>query len=288
MPEETSCQCCFATKSRIIQGSSVYLNSTELKLVKCVECGLVYLNPQPVGNEIIQMYPEDYFIKWYGSEKKREFSKAFFRQILRRFKLKPEPGQSILDLGCGMGFFLEVAREWGCDVKGIDISPYATRYCRDHLDFNVHCGTLETANYQNESFDFITAFDFLEHIHTYASFLSKVKSLLKTNGMFIVLVPNYDSLVFQLDRIICNLKKRPLPNVPEHITYFTFPTLEKLFQENGLKVDKIFGAKANDEGQHLLMRGPPGAVLRALLNKFCYMFGKISHRRETILAVVKK
>lgn len=291
MPEITSCQICSGTESTSIQSSYVYLNSVELNLVKCAQCGLVYLNPQPVGDEIEKLYSKEYFLKWYGTEKKREYSKNFFRRLLNQNKLitnTGNTGHNLLDLGCGMGYFLEVAREWGWHSRGVEISPFAARYCRERLDFNVHCGPLETANYPSDYFDIITAFDFLEHISGLSSFLSAVKTVLKAEGMFIVLVPNYDSLLFQLDRNICKLKKVPLPNVPEHLTYFTLSTLKKLLEKNGFKVEKILTTGANDEGEYLLITGSPKAVLRAMLNNLCYLLGKLSNKREVILAVAKK
>jgi len=288
MPEVTQCQVCSSTEPIFIQSSYVYLNSAELNLVKCAKCGLVYLNPQPAGVEIENLYSKEYFIKWYGTEKKRGFSKNFFRRLMKLSGLNPKPGQKLLDVGCGMGFFLEVAREWGWEGKGVEIAPYAVNYCGERLNFNVHCGSLETASYPNDDFNIVTAFDFLEHISGLSSFLSEVKRILKKEGQFIVLVPNYDSLVFQLDRNICRLKKLPLTNVPEHLTYFTLSSLKQLLEENGFKLKKLLTTDANDEGEYLLLRGAPKAVLRALLNNVCYLVGKMSNRQEAILAIAKK
>ncbi|MFX0133857.1 MAG: class I SAM-dependent methyltransferase [Candidatus Hodarchaeota archaeon] len=288
MVKTVQCEICSNTETTLIQNTHISLGSAEIDLVRCNQCGLVYLNPQPTEDEIKQLYSDDYFIQWYSTEKKREFSKQFFRNLLIKNKLLLNAGCNILDIGCGMGFFLEVVKDLGYDVKGVDISPYAARYCRDKFNFDIHCGTLETANYQSNYFDIITGLDFLEHINGYSRFFIELKRVLKPDGMFIVIVPNYDSLVFQLDRIICKLKKSPLPNVPEHITYFTFSTLRNLFQINGFKVDKVISTKANDEGEYLHMKGSPTAVLRSLLNKFCYLLGNVSNRKEAILAVGKK
>ena len=288
MPEIAECHICSGTESIFIQSSYVYLNSVELNLVKCAQCGLIYLNPQPAGDEIEKLYSKEYFLKWYSSEEKREFSKNFFRKLLSQNGLTTNTGHSVLDIGCGMGYFLEVAREWGWDAKGVEISPYAARYCREKLNFDVHCGTLETANYHNDYFDIITAFDFLEHISELSRFFPALKRVLKPDGMFIVVVPNYDGLVFQLERTICKLKKAPLSNVPEHITYFSLSTFKKLLENYGFIAAKILTTNANDDYQYLSIRGNPKAALRAFITKICYILGKLSNRREAILAVAKK
>jgi len=289
MPESTRCPICQDTKSSFIQSSHVYLNSVELNLVRCVQCGLVYLNPQPESDEIEGLYSEEYFMQWYSTEEKREFSKEFFRKLLTENDLiKKNTHLNLLDIGCGMGFFLEVAREFGFDAQGVDISPYAAKHCQEKLDFEIRCETLELADYQDDYFDIVTAFDFLEHIRELSGFLTMVKKVLKNEGMFIVLVPNYDSLVFQLDRVICKLKKSPLPNIPEHLTYFTISTLKEILHKKGFKVEKILTIQANDERQFFSFNGSPKAILRSMVDNVFRLLGKISNRREALLAVGKK
>ena len=56
-----------------------------------------------------------------------------------------------------MGYFLEVASDYGCKVEGVDISEFAAKHCSDKLNINTHCGTLESAKFEKESFDIITA-----------------------------------------------------------------------------------------------------------------------------------
>lgn len=288
MPTSVQCQICSGSETRRIQNTFVRFSSAEIDLVKCARCGLVYLNPQPDENQIGRLYSDEYFIKWYSSEKKREFSKKFFLRLFRGNGLMTKGGGNLLEIGCGMGFFLEVAREWKWNVKGVEISPYASSHCRKMLGFDVHNGTLETAGYQSGYFDIITAFDVLEHLTDLPGFMSFVKKILKKDGRFVVIVPNYDSPVFQLDRIICGLKKAPLPNVPEHLTYFTRGTLKRLFEGSGLVVENIFTVPANDEGEYLWIRGGAMAVLRSVLNNVCYQFGKLSSSREAILAIARK
>jgi 2-polyprenyl-3-methyl-5-hydroxy-6-metoxy-1,4-benzoquinol methylase len=147
---------------------------------------------------------------------------------------------------------------------------------------------LETANYPNEYFDVITAFDVIEHLKRLSDFLSTVKNILKKDGLFIILVPNYNSLLFQLDKIIHGLKKTPLPNTPEHLTYFTMDSLKRLLKKHGFQVEKILSTDANDEYENLCINGPPLAILRSVLNNICYTLGKISNRRDTILTIAKK
>ena len=295
MAETVPCQICLNTETSLIQNTGVFLESSEIDIVKCNQCELIFLNPQPTLDEIEKIYSDDYFLQWYTSEKKREFSKNFFRNLFYKNNLlysisqkMNKPDCRILDIGCGMGFFLEVAREWRCKVFGVEISRYATKHCRENLNLDVHHGTLETADFPIEYFDVITAFDVIEHLKKLSDFLSLVNKILKKDGVFIILVPNYDSIVFQLDRIIHGIKKTSLPNVPEHLTYFTMDSLKRLLQKHGFRVKYISSTDANDEYERLKIRGSLSAIIRSILDNLCYFLGRISNRKDTILAVAKK
>lgn len=288
MPELIRCQICSNPKTELIQHTHVSLNSSGIDLVRCEQCGLVYLNPQPADEEISKLYSDDYFIQWYSSEDKREFSRKYFFDLFAGDPFMTDSHGNLLDVGCGMGFFLEVAREWNWNVKGVELSPYASAHCRENRNLDVHTGTLDSADYQSGYFDVITAFDVLEHLKDLHGFLSSVGRILKEDGVFIVIVPNYDGPVFQLDRIICGFKKAPMPNVPEHLTYFTAGTLTDLFQRNGLHIDTIKTIGANDDGEYMHVRGGVMALIRSFLNNICFQYGKLRNRRESLLAVARK
>ncbi len=272
----------------MVQNTHAFLNFEPLNLVRCSLCKFVYLNPQPTEREIQQIYSKDYFLKWYSNEEKREFSKSFFRSLLEFLNFEKHTGYRVLDVGCGMGFFLEAAREWGWQAQGLEISQFAVDHCTKKLDFEIFHGHLESAGYQDNSFDIITAFDFLEHISGLPAFLSAVKKFLKPEGQFIALVPNYHNPMFQFDRWLSRVKKSELSNIPEHINYFTNSSLNELFQKNGFELELISSFGANDEKQSLRMRGSFTAAFRAIVNNVLYFIGNMTKRKETILAVAKK
>lgn len=284
----TQCKLCSGNNSKVIQPTFVTLNSREINFVKCQKCGLIYLHPQPTAEEIKQLYSDDYFIKWYSSEEKRIFSKNYFDRLFARNKIQLQEGSQLLDIGCGMGFLLEVARERNCIAQGVEVSEYASTHCREKLHFNVHHGTLETINFDKETFNTITAFDVLEHLLEPSKLLDRVNNICKKDGTLMVIVPNYNSLIYQFEIAICKVKKEALPNIPEHLTYFTCDTLKKMLEKHGFRIQKLITIDANDEGERFRLRGNLMAVLRAKLTKVCFFLGKLTNRKEAILAVAKK
>jgi 2-polyprenyl-3-methyl-5-hydroxy-6-metoxy-1,4-benzoquinol methylase len=287
MQANVRCQICLSAEFKTIQTTHVFHNAHELNLVKCTQCDLVYLNPQPLAVEIDNIYSEEYFLRWYSTEEKREFSKSFFRGLVEKLDLLPSHGQKLLDVGCGMGFFLEVAREYGWDCKGLDISSYAVQHCRKQLGLDVYHGVLESMNFDKQSFDIITAFDFLEHITDLSRFLSATRDFLKEHGTFVTLVPNYDNPVFLWDKYMCKIKKIPLPNVPEHLTYFTSHTLTSLLRRHNFTLKKMSTIAANDEAEYLSVRLSPRALVRGVIYNILELLGKMTNRRQAILAVAK-
>lgn len=288
MPLIVSCPLCTHTKTSVIQRTGVYLDGVEFDLVRCCNCTAVYLNPQPTEVEIEKIYSEDYFLQWYSSEQKREFSKQFFRKLLKQNGIQINNGDHLLDIGCGMGFFLEVARELSSTAKGVEISRYACSHCRQKLGLDVYCGDLKAAPFPAESFDVITAFDVLEHLTGPKSFLERVRRILKVKGQFIVLVPNYGSLVFKLNLRICALKNQPFPNVPEHLTYFTRQSLRRLLESRGFIIRKIVSTGANAEKGLFSFGWSPMGISRAIAEHLCNLTGRIINRQEMILAVAEK
>lgn len=279
------CQICSSMEFVVIQSTGVKFLDQYIDLVKCNQCGLVYLNPQPDDEELKAIYSDDYFKLWYSDDAKQALSQHYFHTLFESHRLSISPGDQLLDIGCGMGAFLQVAQNWQYNVKGVEISPYAANYCRNELKLDVHCGALHTAGYPENFFDVITAFDVLEHLGKVEGMLSTVKNILKTQGRFILLVPNYQSMVFQLDRFIRNKKSLPLPNVPEHLTYFTMNSLTTLLEKYGFKIEKIVTTHANVDGDYLKSQGGLMGKLRSILDNTWFQLGNVTNRRDAVLAV---
>jgi len=258
-----------------------------MHLVKCRQCGLIYLSPRPDSEEARALYSQSYFLKWYSDPQKRQSEKRYFRRLLRRREIRSNRTCNALDVGCGLGAFMEAARESEWKVIGVEPSDYAARYCREQLGFPVHQGTIKEVNLPEKYFDVVAAFDVLEHVEGLSEFLSSLRRTLKSQGRFVVLVPNYEGLVFQLGRILHKLKKSPLPNTPEHLTYFTMKSLRRLLQVNGFCIKSIVSTDANDQGGYLRCGGGVMAFSRTVVNYACFWIGKITNRREAILAVAE-
>jgi hypothetical protein len=111
------------------------------------------------------------------------------------------PGERVLDLGCGRGEFMELLREHGCRVEGVDADPQMVEAGRSK-GLPVHeSDALAFLRSRAEEYDGIFCSNFLEHFapSDVASFFEAGYHALKPGGKFLVAVPNPESLIVHLN-----------------------------------------------------------------------------------------
>ena len=108
-------------------------------------------------------------------------------------KLNIKNGQKILEIGCGWGgMAFEIARQKGCEVKGISLSKNQINYCKKkakelNLDNQV---SFELADYREVEgqYDRIYSVGMFEHVGKkfYNVFFKSINKLLKNDGLFLL------------------------------------------------------------------------------------------------------
>ncbi len=106
----------------------------------------------------------------------------------------------ILDVGCAMGFFLDVARGRGWEVEGIEISAYAGRWAVKNLSLNVKTENFLDLEYENGSFNVVSLFFVAEHFYNVEKVIEKVYSLLRDGGLIAIGLPNRGGISYRINR----------------------------------------------------------------------------------------
>jgi 2-polyprenyl-3-methyl-5-hydroxy-6-metoxy-1,4-benzoquinol methylase len=104
-----------------------------------------------------------------------------------------------LDVGCQTGEFGLIALRDGIVPYGIEMSePYAD-ICRHAWGrgSRIHYGSISSADFKPNSFDYITAFETLEHMCDPIEALQKMRSWLKKDGVIAISVPASDYFHFK-------------------------------------------------------------------------------------------
>ena len=94
---------------------------------------------------------------------------------------------SAIDVGCGLGFQLQLFKDAGFDYMGLDVSPISVAICRKK-GLNAKLGKLEEAE---GLFDLVASEGMLEH---FLNFEPYVKHMIRLSNQYVLLMqPNHDS-----------------------------------------------------------------------------------------------
>src|SRR4051812_47640224 len=238
--EMVVCDLCQSDQSDVIARQRDLLlevTNDEFTIVRCRQCGLIYLNPRPSKELLGSYYPTVYYppvqvkTRPQFQQQAKQLSARIKRWVLedyygypsdelpgwwrhvRRVLLWPDKtlrelkgrhplpwrGEGkVLDVGCGAGGNLKTLRDQGWDPYGIEISEVAAAHARELVTGNIHTGTLESAPFPPQSFDLVFMSHSLEHLPSPVDALRRVHRLLKDDGLLAISVPNVNSLEFKL------------------------------------------------------------------------------------------
>ncbi len=94
------------------------------------------------------------------------------------------PGKKMLDVGCGTGFILRMATDIFEELVGIDITPAMLSRAPKHPKISLHLAAIENMPFESASFDVVTAYGVLHHVHSIAEVLQNVRRVLRPGGIF--------------------------------------------------------------------------------------------------------
>lgn len=207
------------------------------KVYRCKNCTVAFLHPVPKDTEYL--YNEEYFRKWYIRyyNERKSYTERLFSLIERHLKKKGK----LLDVGCGVGILLEVAKEKGWDVYGQEVAPFAVNYCKSR-NFNIHNKPLPDLNLPEHSFDVITLFDVMAHLKDPVSYVNTCAKLLKPGGYLIIKTPYHSPFLFFLANLLSFTgKSRSLLHIPAQIFHFNLQSLNSVLSSDFqlLYIDRI-------------------------------------------------
>ena len=206
--------------------------------VRCVWCGLVQLNPQPLESEIKRRYGENYLTYELENEE------AFFKLQLLGLKdsgfdalehqaLAGNKKRRVLDIGCATGRLLEHLRERGWESAGVEISAPQAEYCRQKRNLDVRSVPLAENRFPSGTFDVVHASHLIEHLNDPAGLVRETARILAPEGRFFVTTPNIAGFQARL------FKGRWRSAIYDHLYLFSVKTLSRLLTENGFAIENI-------------------------------------------------
>ena len=219
--ESIHCIICNSSKSSDYLIFQDTLNDHIFNLVKC-KCGLIFLNPRPDNIEMTKYYNEVYLP--HLNERKKIFDKvySFIQKFTFKWKLKiierySGKFNSVLDIGGGSGTFCKYLQNKNKFARNYD--PYY--YKEDSKDFNDDV----------DSYDLITLWHSLEHMHDIDSIFSDINVKLKENGFLYIAVPNH--LAYERPYFDVSWSAY---DIPRHLYHFKPETISKLLNKYNFEI----------------------------------------------------
>jgi len=164
-------------------------------------------------NEYERMYQVETRHWWYLG------MQAITRALLNEH-LSPNPGQRILDAGCGTGAAMSTfLAEYG-SVTGFDISPLALQFCRARGLTPLAQASVTEIPFPADSFNLLTSFDVLyEHaVNADAAALAEFFRVLRPGGLLLLRLPAYNWLRGQHDRATHTARRYTARQVKDLLT----------------------------------------------------------------------
>jgi glycosyltransferase involved in cell wall biosynthesis/2-polyprenyl-3-methyl-5-hydroxy-6-metoxy-1,4-benzoquinol methylase len=238
----TSGNKCTVKTCLVCNGPRIYylFSTSDYRVVRCDDCGLVFLNPQPGDGELSHIYGADYFLgsdteagRRAVSEIKQATARLYLVESRRYSGLK---NGRLLEVGCGDGDFLVTAEAEGWQVTGVEYSIAACEKARNRLkQGDVRVGELAQAELPSEQFNFCVLSDVIEHVRDPLAFLREIHRVLKPGGTLFIATPDIGSWSARI------MKQKWMEFKTEHLVYFDRHTLQTALIKSGFR-DVIVGA----------------------------------------------
>jgi len=236
----TACPVCHSLSlHEKLQVQDKSVSQETFKLDECAGCGLLFTNPRPDAASIGRYYESAAYVSHNSGARgvvNQVYKVARYFTVRHKVQLISQlnggqPGR-LLDYGCGTGHFLAGAKAAGWQVTGLE--PNATARADAAARVGQPLGQpADLPTLPSASFDVVTLWHVLEHVHTLGQTLTELCRVLRPGGQLLIAVPNAASADAQ----------HYGPNwaaydVPRHLYHFTPAAMRELLTRQGLRITR--------------------------------------------------
>ncbi|GHT49042.1 methyltransferase [Bacteroidia bacterium] len=217
------------------------------EICTCPQCTFAFTQPQPEPSVIGKYYQTTDYVShsdtkkglvnrlYHIVRKKNTTDKlALINHFAKKFASLPA---SLLDVGCGTGYFLSVCRQGGWQVEGVEVSTVARQTAEQRVGQIVY-SSLEALMSTGKLFDVITLWHVFEHLHDINASFLQLSQLLKPQGVLILALPNLasaDALHYK--------ELWAAYDVPRHLSHFNPTSLRRLVEKHNMTIEQILPMK---------------------------------------------
>lgn len=234
----TNCPVCGSPDIKNVLSVKDYTVSNKTFVIaECNSCSLRFTQDVPDAASIAPYYKSENYIshtntskglinRLYQSVRKRTL-KQKRRLIERASGIKKG---RLLDVGSGTGAFANEMQQAGWQVTGLE--PDADARAVGKQSYNIDLADIgQFYQLQESSYDVITMWHVLEHVHDLQGYIAKLKLLLTENGKLFIAVPNYTS-----KDAAAYKEQWAAYDVPRHLYHFSPRSMQVLMEKHGLRI----------------------------------------------------
>lgn len=245
--------CCLVCGSR---ESILRYRLTHFDILECEACGQIFLSPIPSEESIRDLFAALYTSGEGSLPELREYYGYCFddtpdNPLVQQYELwldaieAVQPPGRVLDIGCGTGLFLSVARRRGWEPFGIDESVEATEHARSHFGLDPWVGEFASFADHGERFDLVTGWDVIEHSRDPVDLLRTAQKCLAPGGRVSLSTPNQRSVLDLIAGLLYRVSGGRMTTalekfyIDQHFLYFSPTTLRQCLGHADLEIDRL-------------------------------------------------
>ena len=237
----TSCPVCKSNELVELFSAKDYTVSGEyFSVEECKTCTLLFTQNVAEQNEIGRYYASENYIShsdiqaglvnrlYHLIRKKTLQSKKKLIEIATE-----KSNRNILDIGCGTGAFLNTMKTGGWEITGLEPDETAREKAKTLYGIEPQPSN-NIFNLPPNSYDAITMWHVLEHVHQLHEYIGQLKNIVTDIGKIFIAVPNYTSYDAQHYGAFWAAY-----DVPRHLYHFSPASMKRLVEQHGLTIKKI-------------------------------------------------
>lgn len=233
------CPICEGNQLSTLLEAKDYTVSQELfPIVVCQDCSFTFTQDIPDEEHIGPYYQSEDYISHSNTKtglvnRAYHFARNYMLGAKKRLieKNALQKG-TLLDIGSGTGYFLDVMQTANWEVQGVEPDSGARNFSKK--EFGLKVKSLDALfEFEKEAFEVITMWHVLEHVHRLEDTFQQIHKTLKKKGLLVIAVPNCDSLDAK------HYKEHWAGwDVPRHLYHFTPKTMELLANKHGFTINQ--------------------------------------------------
>jgi len=239
MNTHKKCPLCLSSNhSAYLEAKDYFYSGKPFGIHQCTDCGFLFTNPRPVDENLQDYYKSEKYLSHTDSND--SFFSVLYRlvkhyalhqklNIVRRFVRSG----TLLDIGCGTGDFIALAKEKQWVVRGVEQNENARILAQKK--YLAVLSSIDQLAILNERFDVITLWHVLEHLPDLHSTMKIISQKIKSDGTLLIALPNYSSWdAGHYGKYWAAL------DLPRHLYHFNRKTICALLSKYGFDLKSTF------------------------------------------------